>query len=51
MCNVGVITMLPLLLLAKLFGIYLQMFGYLLRGKPQCSEVVEAVDPIKWAPT
>ena len=25
--------------------------GYLLRDKPQHSEVVEAVDPTKWAPT
>ncbi len=42
--------MLPLLSFAKLVE-DTQNSGYLLRGKPQCSVVVEALDPSQIAPT
>jgi len=42
--------LIPLLLLAKLLECTYKS-GYLPRGKPQHSDLVEVVDPFKWAPT
>ena len=48
--HVWVLTKLPLALVHQAFGRYQQISRYLLMGKPQCSDVVEVVDPFKWAP-